>query len=145
MSMSSASASNGGRRRRSENPMSEINVTPLVDVMLVLLVIFIVTAPAMKAGMEIDLPKAATGAGKPSSASGITVTINQFGAIQVGDQVIQPGAEAQLRNVFKGRETETVTLKAHKGLTHGAVVHVMSVIRASGVSKIVVAVDAQVQ
>ena len=143
MSMGAApSAGGGGRRRRAENPMSDINVTPLVDVMLVLLVIFIVTAPAIKSGMEIDLPKAATGAGKPSTAPGITVTVNQFGAIQIGEQVIQAGSEAQLRSALKGHENEPVTLKAHKSLTYESVVKVMSVIRAAGVSKLIVAVDA---
>ena len=143
MGMSGGGARAGGRRGR-RRPVSDINVTPLVDVMLVLLVIFIVTAPMMKEAIDVDLPRAKGGSG-PSrqSASPFVVAVDQDGRVHVGAEVIEPSRlAAQLPRLLVGHEKETVTLKAYRRLPYETAVQVMSIIRASGIVAINIAVDA---
>ena len=135
---------NGGVGRRRPRAMNEINVTPLVDVMLVLLVIFIVTAPALKDAIDVDLPRA-RGDGKTQGAKAplMTVAVDKEGRVHVSGQTLQPAeVAAKLPGLLKGHENEMMTLKASRQLPFEVVVKVMSVMRGSGIKGINVAVDA---
>lgn len=92
MNMSQGGGGGGGRRRRSRGaPMAEINVTPLVDVMLVLLIIFMVTAPMLTAGVPIDLPDSKAEA-LQEKKNEITVSMDASGRTFLDDQELAPGA-----------------------------------------------------
>jgi biopolymer transport protein TolR len=138
--MSMGSVRPAGRKRRL--PMADINVTPMVDVMLVLLVIFMITAPALKDGIDVDLPKTQGGGSGGKPATPMTVVIDAEGKVHVANTTLDPAqVAAELPKLLKGHEKESVTLKAHRKLHYDAVVKVIAVMRASGVSGISIAVD----
>jgi biopolymer transport protein TolR len=125
-----------GSNRRA--PMAEINVTPLVDVMLVLLVIFMVTAPLLKAGVPIDLPdsraKALAEAEHP-----VTIAMSRDGAVYLDDLPVAPGQlEAQLATLPKGADGKfkPVILRADKALDYGRVIAVMGELNRAGFNSI---------
>jgi len=128
----------GGRRRRRGRTgvMSEINVTPLVDVMLVLLIVFMVAAPMMTVGVPIDLPK--TQAQELNSQTQpITVAVTPEGTIYVGEDVV---AEADLINTVSalavnGTE-ERIFLRGDTSANYGSVMRVMGILSGAGFSKI---------
>ncbi|MFC2167066.1 ExbD/TolR family protein [Acidobacteriota bacterium] len=115
--------------------LSEINVTPLVDVMLVLLIIFMVTAPMMKSGIGVNLPQAETQSAP--SEDGLTITITRDMYIHMEDQVInQMLLEDKLKEYFLGQENKVVFIKADKELDYGYVFHVMDIIKKAGIETI---------
>ena len=124
-------------------PMADINVTPMVDVMLVLLVIFMITAPALKDGIDVDLPKAQTGGSSGRApATALSLVIDAEGRVHAGRKMIEPAqVSAELPNQLKGHEKEMLTLKAHRKLPYDAVVKVIAVVRSAGISSISIAVD----
>ncbi|MBB3147375.1 MULTISPECIES: protein TolR [Phyllobacterium] len=131
--------SSGGRRRRgrsSKGVMSEINVTPLVDVMLVLLIIFMVTAPMMTVGVPIDMPE--TSAQTLNSESDpIYVTINQQGQIYLQETEI-PLEEIvpKLQAIAKTGYNERIFVKGDKSADYGTIMKVMAQISGSGFKNI---------
>lgn len=126
------------RGRGSRAPMAEINVTPLVDVMLVLLVIFMVTAPLMKAGIPITLPDSRA---KPldQTPKQVTVTINAEGRVFLDDDELSPGELGErvgsLPRAADGA-MPLVTLRADKALDYGRVVGVMGELNRAGITAI---------
>ena len=122
----------GGRRRGSRAPMSEINVTPLVDVMLVLLIIFMVAAPLMTVGVPIDLPETQA---KPLNAETqpITVSVNDKGQIYLQETEI-PIEEVvpKLEAISKTGYEERIYVRADKASQYGTVMQVMARISAAG-------------
>jgi biopolymer transport protein ExbD len=121
-------------------PMSEINMTPLIDVMLVLLVIFIITAPLMASSLKLELPKAE--AGSPSEAQAfVAVAIDAEGGLYLGERkletaqaqalITQSASEAALRDP----NTE-VQLRADSRVPYGRVAEVMGWVQAAGLSRI---------
>ena len=133
-----------GRLERSEGiePMSEINVTPMVDVMLVLLVIFILTAPLMASSIKLDLPKtdAATASEAPKF---VTLVIDKAGQIFLNDKPIALDAlKASLtRTAVQNPETE-VQLRADEAVPYGTVVEVMGAAQKAGLNRIGFVADA---
>jgi len=115
--------------------LSEINVIPLVDVMLVLLIIFMVTAPMMKSGIGVNLPQAETQSAP--SEDGLTITITRDMYIHMEDAVInQMILEDKLKEYFMGQERKIVFIKGDKDLPFGFVIHVMDIIKQAGIETI---------
>lgn len=113
--------------------MSEINVTPFVDVMLVLLIIFMVTAPMMVEGVNVDLPQT-TAQPLESEKEPLVVSIDKDGQVFINDfKTDRDIFAAKLGNVLEARQDRTVYLKADKTIPYGVVMQVMSEIRATGV------------
>jgi biopolymer transport protein ExbD len=112
--------------------LSEINIIPLVDVMLVLLVIFMVTAPMMKSGIGVNLPQAETQSAP--SDDGLTITITKDMFIHMEDLVInQMLLEDKLKEYFMDKESKVVFIKADRELEWGYVFHIMDIIKKAGI------------
>ena len=123
-------------RRRRELPLNaEINVVSLIDVMLLLLVIFMITAPMMQGGVDISLPKAQA---RPlESKSGLSVTIDRTGAIYVDDtRLTFSQFSASFKALAQRRGRGGVYLRADDRVPYGSVVRVLAIMRASGVGDI---------
>jgi biopolymer transport protein TolR len=128
-----ADAGEGSRRIGSS--MAEINIIPLVDVVLVLLLIFMLTAPMMYRGIDVNLPKAAS---KPTAVEErmvLTVTKEQ-GLFLNERRVTASGLEQALRDAFKNRTDKTLYLKADAGLAYGTVVETMDRVRRAGIERL---------
>ncbi|MDX2478820.1 MAG: protein TolR [Desulfuromusa sp.] len=123
-----------GRR----SSMSQINVTPFVDVMLVLLIIFMVTAPMLDQGVEVDLPEVAEAPGLPVQQEPLVVTIEKSGQILIGkakiDQLSKLGPVIQ--QALKGKPDREVFLEADEKVAYGRVVQVMAAVKKAGVEKL---------
>jgi len=117
---------------RGHRPLSEINVTPLVDVMLVLLIIFMVTAPMMQQGLDVDLPETTTQPMRIKDDS-LVLTVKKDGTVLLANAVVPPEElEEKLKAVLEGRESDEIFLRADKAVPYGAVVEVMAAARAGG-------------
>jgi biopolymer transport protein TolR len=132
----SGSSGQIGDNYKSEAMLSEINVTPMVDVMLVLLIVFMVSAPLMQQGIQVDLPKtkspALTEQEKP-----IVIVINASGSIEIAKNSIPQGQLTdRLRAIFEKREKKEIFIQADKGIAYGAVAAVMAQAQAAGISRI---------
>ncbi len=116
--------------------MSEINVTPFVDVMLVLLIIFMVTAPMMVQGVDVELPTA-TSEALPSNEDNLIVSINNDLKVYVNDMEVSAAFLAEkLGAVMENLDKKTVYLKADKKVPYGVVVNIMSQIKKAGVKSL---------
>ena len=116
--------------------MSEINVTPFVDVMLVLLIIFMVTAPMMIQGLNVDLPEATA---KPfdSEKEHLVITISLDQQVYINDfKVTVDSLREKLLKILQGRTDRDVYLKADKSIPYGIVVQVMAEIKGAGVEQL---------
>jgi biopolymer transport protein TolR len=128
------------RSRHAGAVLGDINVTPLVDVVLVLLLVFMVTAPMMSRGIDVSLPVA----NQPdvSQEDRITVSVNARGAVYIGDQPVALALlEDQLRGRVQGLATKVVYLRADQGLRYGKVMEVADIMRRAGVEQIGFAYD----
>lgn len=132
-------ARSGKRARGSRRtPMAEINVTPLVDVMLVLLIIFMVTAPMLTAGVPVDLPDSRANA-LPQEPEQITVSIVGDGTIYLDEAALAPGElPDRLANIAPGADGNPpqVTLRADRTLDYGRVMAVMGELNRAGFNQI---------
>jgi biopolymer transport protein TolR len=116
--------------------MAEINVTPLVDVMLVLLVIFMVTAPMMQQGVQVNLPKADTKAMTPAEES-VVVSVDKSGKVFIDKDEVKPGdLRKRLAAMFVTRAKKEVFLKADAGVPYGEVVRTMADIKGAGIERL---------
>ncbi|OEU69028.1 MAG: protein TolR [Desulfuromonadales bacterium C00003093] len=116
--------------------MSDINVTPFVDVMLVLLIIFMVTAPMMVQGVDVSLPET-TSEQLPSKEEHLVITIDINNKVYINDyQVTIDFLQEKLIKIFKGKSDREVYLRADKGIPYGMVVRVMSEIKGAGVERL---------
>lgn len=143
MAMSGPSGASGGRRGRGARraPMSEINVTPLVDVMLVLLIIFMITAPLLASAVPVDLPESRAKPVETEEQEPVQLSINGDDTIYLGDEVI-PEAELPARLDALARADDgnarprQIMLRADKGLDYGRVMRVMGELNRAGLSRI---------
>lgn len=128
--------SGGGDSKKSRMTMSEINVTPLVDVMLVLLIIFMVTAPMMQQGIEVDLPQTAPGGVEPSEDP-FLIVIAKNGRVTVGNaELIREQIRSKLQAIFQTRKNKQVYIQADRQVDYGVVAEVMGEVRAAGITNI---------
>ncbi|NDH60644.1 MAG: protein TolR [Alphaproteobacteria bacterium] len=131
----SAGSGGGGsrfRRRQSFNPIADINVTPLVDVMLVLLIIFMVTAPLLQVGVPVDLPKTSAqqvgGKDEP-----LVVSVNSKGEVFLGETPYDIAAlSAKLKAVHEEKPDQRVFMRGDKAVDYGKMMEVMGVVIDSG-------------
>jgi biopolymer transport protein TolR len=128
----------GGRRRRARRsaPIADINMTPFIDVMLVLLIIFMVTAPLLTAGVPIDLPK--TGAGQLNvDQKPVTISINDKAQIFLGeDQIALAEIVQKIQPLAKQGFDERIYVKGSKQVDYGTVMQVMSAITTAGYKRV---------
>jgi biopolymer transport protein TolR len=135
----------GSRRRRRSGrtrPMSEINVTPFVDVMLVLLIIFMVAAPLVTVGVPVALPKTAAGALPADQEEPLTVTLTATGAVQIQTTAVERDAlVGRLRAIATERDSDRVFLRADGAVPYAQVMEVMGALNAGGFSNIGLVTD----
>lgn len=136
----------GGSRRRRRGgrtrPMAEINVTPFVDVMLVLLIIFMVAAPLVTVGVPVDLPKTAAGALPADQEEPLTVTVTATGAVQIQTTEVARDALIQrLRGIAAERASDQVFLRADGAVSYSEVMEIMGALNAGGFSNIGLVTD----
>ncbi len=125
---------NGGGKSRAT--LSEINITPLVDVMLVLLIMFMVTTPLMQQGIEVDLPK--------TSASGVELNDEPFVLVIGSDQkmtvakvrISMPDLRSKVKAIFEHRKNKQLYIQADRKVDYGFVAEAMAEIRAAGIFNI---------
>jgi biopolymer transport protein TolR len=125
----------GGGDRRIGTSLAEINIIPLVDVVLVLLLIFMLTAPMMYRGIDVNLPRAAA---RPTAVEErMILTVTKDRTLYLNDKPISLAMlDTQLRDAFKGRTDRTLYLKADAGLAYGAVVETMDRVRRAGIERL---------
>lgn len=139
LSANDAFGAGGGRRRRSRSrrgALSEINVTPLVDVMLVLLIIFMISAPLLTAGVQVELPKTEAGAMQDETEP-LTVTIRADGGIFLGEKPVPFDALSPQLKAAAGQGTERpIYVRADGRAAYEIVAQVMASLSTSGFTKI---------
>jgi biopolymer transport protein TolR len=123
------------RRGRGRAPMAEINVTPFVDVMLVLLIIFMVTAPLLTAGVPVNLPQSKAGALKQDQEP-VTISIERTGRITIGEEPIAENALGERLASIARAEPPQVFLRADRTLDYGAVMRVLGELNRAGLNKV---------
>ena len=125
----------GGGAHRIGGTLAEINIIPLVDVTLVLLLIFMLTAPLMYRGVDVNLPKTS---GKPTTVEErMVLTLNKDQNIYLNDKLIPLASlEQALHDLFKNRQDKTIYLRADQALQYGFVVETMDRVRRSGIEKL---------
>jgi biopolymer transport protein ExbD len=122
-------------REEFQAPLSEINMTPLVDVMLVLLVIFLVTAPMLNSAIKLDLP--AESAAQISEEKAVTISVNSGGKYFLNDEEISASAlEARLKILAKENPKQQIHLRADVSVNYGKVSHVLAELQRAGLSNI---------
>jgi biopolymer transport protein TolR len=133
----------GGRGRRGRyRPLAEINVTPRVDVMLVLLIIFMVTAPLMTSGVPVDLPKT-TAQPINSDSEPLTVSIDAQGAIFLQDEKIElPELVSKLQAIAQNNADRRIFVRGDKDLAYGRIMEVMGTITQGGFTKVALLAEA---
>lgn len=126
-----------GRRGSRRAPMAEINVTPFVDVMLVLLIIFMVTAPLLASGVPVELPDSRANA-LDQQPDQVTIAIDRQGLIYIDDGAVPEGgfAEAMTRVDCAGGDAPLITLRADRSLDYGRVMAVMGELNRAGCNSI---------
>lgn len=126
----------GSRYNSDRGIISQINVTPFVDVMLVLLIIFMVTAPMMQQGVQVNLPKAETKA-LASQEHAVVVSIERSGRVFIDNSEVAAGElRTRLGGMFASRSKKEVFLKADKDVPYGEVVKTMAEIKAAGIERL---------
>lgn len=142
MSVKAGGGGGRGRRRGKHMPMSEINVTPMVDVMLVLLIIFMVAAPLLQTGIDVNLPEAKGQQIPTPKQDPLAVTVKANGEIYIGDtQVPLEEVATKLKAIAKNGYDETIFVRGDKGVNYGTVMQVMGRINEGGFKKLSFVLD----
>ncbi|MDO9711702.1 biopolymer transporter ExbD [Paracraurococcus lichenis] len=126
----------GGDDGDEARPVADINVTPLVDVMLVLLVIFMVTAPMLSMGVPVDLPRAAAARLAPPEPP-LELGLTREGGLFLGKEAIEEAALAERLSAEHARAPErALHLRADRGIEYGEVLRVMALVQGAGISRV---------
>ncbi len=127
---------NGNGRRGRYRPMSEINVTPLVDVMLVLLVVFMVTAPLLTVGVPVDLPQTqAAPINEPKEP--LVISINSEGKVYLQETTVEiDQLVARLQAITNNNPTTSIYVRGDRAVNYGRVLEVMGLVSSAGFSKV---------
>jgi biopolymer transport protein TolR len=128
----------GRREGGSRRMLSQINVTPFVDVMLVLLIIFMVAAPMMETGVDVKLPEVADAPALPQAAEPLVITVEKNGDLSVGRSRVETLEQLTpvLVQILKDRQEKDVFLQADRDVPYGRVVQVMAAAKKAGVEKL---------
>lgn len=128
-----------GPAHNSDGRLAEINIIPLVDIMLVLLIIFMVAAPMLKEGIDIDLPEVSA-SGVASAQDDVILSVDNNGQIYLNedpkDKFGMSALDAKLSELFKNKTKKELYLKADKGIRYGYVVEVMAACQKAGVERV---------
>ncbi len=129
-------ASGHGHRRRTYQPMSEINVTPFVDVMLVLLIVFMVTAPLLTVGVPVDLPKTEAKA-IAEAEEPLVISVNAEGQIFVQDTEVEiENLVPRLRAITQNKADTRIYLRGDHSINYGRVMEVMGMVNFAGFTRV---------
>ena len=127
---------NSLRRRKKYSQMSEINVTPFVDVMLVLLIVFMVTAPLLTVGIPVDLPKVKATA-LTDQKDPIEITVNLEGEVYIGESLVEVENLIPRINAITEQNTEArIYIRGDRVVAYGRVMEIMSIINSAGYVKV---------
>jgi len=133
---------NSGRQRRAHGVMAEINVTPFVDVMLVLLVIFMITAPLLTTGVMVDMPKADSQSIGQQDNAPIEISLDSKGNIYIGEtKVTQDRMIGMLQAIAVESTDKRVYIRADQRLDYGLVMEIMAAVNNAGFNKIALVTD----
>jgi biopolymer transport protein TolR len=133
----------GRRRRRARKPMSEINVTPFVDVMLVLLIIFMVAAPLLTVGVPVELPKTAATPLPSEDEEPLTITVGAGGVIELqSTQIDRDTLIPKLQAIAAERQDDKLFLRADTSIPYGEIMEIMGALNAGGFRDIGLVTDA---
>lgn len=121
----------GHKGHRVYRPVAEINITPMVDVMLVLMIIFMVAAPMMTQGVQVALPKA--DAKSIEQEKPVEILLKKDGTVQIGSsEVARADLVARLQAIQEGRDSAAILLRADKDINYGTVMEIMAALQAAG-------------
>jgi biopolymer transport protein TolR len=128
----------GQRPTSRRTVLAQINVTPFVDVMLVLLIIFMITAPMMEKGVDVALPEVENAPNLSSIKEPLVITLTRKGTIMIGNNAVEDITKLTpvLQQVLSEREDKTVYLEADRAVPYGNVVKVMAAVKQAGVVKL---------
>lgn len=131
-----------GGRSRAYRPMADINVTPFVDVMLVLLVVFMITAPLLTAGVDINLPKSDAAPITDEDNKPLEVSITDKGTIFIGETEVQRDRLVNLLSAMTNNDAERrIFIRADQGLSYGHVMDVLGALNKAGFRKVALLSD----
>lgn len=129
--------SRGRRTGGTYRPMAEINVTPFVDVMLVLLIVFMVAAPLLTSGVAVDLPQSEAKSIPDEDNKPIEITLAKDGKLYIGDTQMKPNTlKFKLEAMTEGQSDRRIYIRADTSLEYGRVMKVIGSINAAGFSKV---------
>ncbi len=138
-SLSHKTRSRGRRTGGTYRPMAEINVTPMVDVMLVLLIIFMVSAPLLTSGVDIELPSSKAKAIQTEDNKPIELKIDADGKIYMGeseDEMMKSALITTIAAMMEGGEERRIYIRADKSIDYGRVMEVLGILNSAGFSKV---------
>ncbi|MCB9989069.1 MAG: protein TolR [Rhodospirillales bacterium] len=126
-----------GGRSRAYRPMAEINVTPFVDVMLVLLVVFMITAPLLTAGVKVDLPRSEAHTIADEDNKPLEITITTEGTLFVGEEEVKRDRLVNLLSAMTGSDPDRrIFIRADQGLSYGKVMDILGTLNKAGFRKV---------
>ncbi len=136
-SLSHKTRSRGRRTGGSYRPMAEINVTPMVDVMLVLLIIFMVSAPLLTAGVPVDLPSSKAKAIQTEDSKPIELSVDESGKIYIGkSEIMKSALVSTISPMLEGDEERRIYIRADQAIAYGSVMEVLGILNSAGFSKV---------